>query len=116
MWKPWKGQNYKTRRLLLLGESCYSWIDSDGTVCHPQPEHPATMVGWTTCEPRKDQRFVTMLTRGLSGEQRPSVEQSKIAWDTVAFTNYVPVSVGIGPGERPSYEMWKQASDEWAAI
>ena len=44
MWDPWIGPGYKDRRLLLLGESCYSWVDkSTGELCHPDIDHPISL-------------------------------------------------------------------------
>jgi len=116
MWTPWIGCDYDSHRLLLLGESCYSWDGEDGVVVHPQPNHPEVIVREALGDPTGSGRFTNMLTRSLCQKEWPSSEQAKSAWSKVAFTNYVPVAVGFGPRVRPSEESWKQADDEWQDV
>jgi hypothetical protein len=115
MWEPYLGMNFKDRRLLLFGESCFSWIDeATGEHRHPQPNHPSLTIGWATQDvPRTDHRMCQMMTRGLCGEYAPSPETRRAAWATVAFTNYVAVTVGDGPRVRPTKAHWNQAAGEW---
>lgn len=46
------------------------------------------------------------LTRGLAGEEMPCRERRCKVWNLVAFTNYVPETVGEGPRVRPTRKMW----------
>jgi hypothetical protein len=115
MREPYLGTSFKDRRLLLLGESCYSWID-EGTSerCHPQLDHPSLTVCWAIQDvPRTDHPMCQMMTRGLCGEYAPSLEARRAAWASVAFTNYIPVTVGVGSRVRPKKAHWEMASNEW---
>ncbi|MCJ2111923.1 hypothetical protein MKK64_12025 [Methylobacterium sp. E-025] len=111
MWQPWRGRNYNNR-LLLLGESCYAW-HNEGQLIHPEPNHPVNIVEAAIEEPPGYGRFMRCLTRSLCGVEHPTEAQAQEAWDTVAFTNYVPLSVGVGPSMRPSAAAWTQAYNEW---
>jgi hypothetical protein len=115
MWEPYLGMNFEDRRLLLLGESCFSWIDEvTGELRHPQPGHPGLTISWAIQGiPRTDHPMCQMMTRGLCGEYAPSLETRRAAWATAAFTNYVPVTVGDKPRVRPKKAHWNQAADEW---
>lgn len=111
MWEPWVGSSYAQRRLLLLGESCYSWRE-DGELVHPQPDHPQMLAKWAMSEPNGSISFLRKLTRGLCGVEAPTVQQSREAWESVAFTNYVPVAVGEGHSINPTRAHWNQAAQE----
>lgn len=115
MWLPWQGTNYAARRLLLLGESCYSWRENE-TLVHPQPDHPIMLAEWAMAEPNDSIGFLRKLTRALCGVERPSVEQAQVAWQSVAFTNYVPVAVGEGHAANPDRNAWRQAAEEWPDV
>jgi hypothetical protein len=41
--KPWKGSEYEPLRLLILGESAYSWME-EGELRHPSENHPTVIV------------------------------------------------------------------------
>lgn len=45
--KPYKGSQFASTRLLLLGESTYSWTEKGETV-HPSAHHPKDCVDWIT--------------------------------------------------------------------
>ena len=111
MWTPWQGQNYEARRLLLLGESCYSWREN-GELIHPQPDHPVMLAEWAMAEPNTSISFLRKLTRALCGVEAPSIEQAQTAWQSVAFTNYVPVAVGEGHAANPDATAWARAASE----
>ena len=112
MWQAWQGNRYRERRIMLLGESCYDWRE-DGTLVRPLPNHPINIVRDAIEGPPGSSRFMTCLTRAVCGVEWPTTAQSSAAWHSVAFTNYVPVSVGEGAGVRPTPAAWQQAKDEW---
>jgi len=117
MWEPYLGTSFKDRRLLLLGESCYSWIDKAGERCHPQQDHPKLTVGWAIQDiPRTDHPLCQMMTRGLCGAYAPSLDARRAAWASVAFANYIPVTVGDNPRVRPKKAHWDQAANEWCDL
>ena len=105
---PWRGELYDEHRLLLLGESAYSWVE-EGEIAHPSPRHAADSVE-NMLDGGKVGRFMTMVTCGLAGCENPTAEQSAAAWKKVAFFNYVTSTVGVGAGVRPSQEQWDQAA------
>ena len=115
MWTSWEGELYRDRRLLILGESCYDWVE-DGDVMQPQHDHPITLVNGQLKDPREQYRFMTMLTRALTGENSPDKRRRHEGWRSVSFTNYVPISVGVGSRIRPSREAWQQALIEWPKL
>lgn len=106
--EPWIGNAYAHTGLLLLGESAYSW-EEEGVVRHPSPYHATELVEWVKAGFSDANRFMRLLSRALSGTYEPSPEQLSTAWDRVAFTNYVPGTVGFGPRLRPSGKMWEAA-------
>ena len=110
--KPWVGENYDETRLLLLGESAYSWPDENSKLCHPTLNHPTIMVKEVLDNfgsANSNMRFMKMLSRGLAGKEKPSKELLRRVWQHVAFTNYVGGTVGEGPRKRPTSDMWKAA-------
>jgi hypothetical protein len=116
MWTPWIGKHYHARNLLILGESCYSWQGANGTIEEPQPDHPKMLVETQLNDPPEPIPFMVKLTRAICSEQAPSVDRARVAWGSAAFTNFVPVCVGFGPGTRPSDLAWRQAAEEWSAL
>ncbi len=112
MSEPWIGPHYAETRLLLLGESAYSW-EEDGTMRHPSDRHSIDMVEWATGDFLNAGGFMTMLSRAITGTYSPSTAQLRHAWDRVAFTNYVTGSVGVGARVRPSNDMWYKAQQRF---
>lgn len=109
--RPWVGEHYDETRLLLLGESAYSWRDGNNQLRDPTPDLPTEMVKEVLDDFRSadDMRFMKMLSRGLAGEEEPSKEQLYYVWNRVALTNYIGGTVGEGPRKRPTSGMWKAA-------
>ncbi len=115
MWQAWIGSKYEGRGLLILGESCYAWQE-DGKLRQPQPDHPIFMAQDAMTAFPRGQRFIDMVSRGICNKYAPNLEEVVSAWETIAFTNYVPNCVGTGARVRPSPEAWKQAGDEWQLV
>jgi hypothetical protein len=97
----WRRAQYEDTRLLLLGESAYSWME-DGEVVHPSPRHAVELVE-DVIENFPTQRFMNTLSRAITSEKYPNKEHLRLAWNRVAFTNYVEGSVGIGSRIRPTH-------------
>lgn len=116
MWEPWVGSGYGERRMLLLGESCYDWLGEGGELIRPQPDHPTMLAKWAMESPPTKQRFVAKVTRAICRAQWPTVQQAQDAWQSVAFTNYIPVSAGEGSDAHSSRAAWKQAEAEWPGL
>jgi hypothetical protein len=113
--KPYKGSHFALTRLLLLGESAYSWTEKGETV-HPSAHHPRDSVDWITSDfYGKGLRFLRTLSRGITNEEHPKPDQLKAAWDRVAFANYVPGTIGEF-GSRPRKEHWDRARSEFPAL
>lgn len=106
----WVGSEYDAGRLLLLGESAYSWREEDDIV-DPGPSHAENLVRGAISGQRG--RFMTMLTRALAKSDHPSTEQAQAAWDRAAFLNYVDGTVGIGARIRPTDEQWYAATQSF---
>lgn len=117
MWNPWVGSRYAERRTLLLLESCYAWEDEESQeILLPTPDHPRVIVEAEIKKPLSNAQTINRLTRAVSGCQWPSPEQAEAAWNRYAYTNYVPVSVGLGSSARPTENAWKQAAEEWPTL
>jgi hypothetical protein len=113
MFEPWRGANYESTRLLLLGESAYSW-EEDAHIIDPSPHHPVEIVRHIVDDfDYGGLGFMRTLTRGLANEEWPSKERCELVWNKVAFTNYVPGTVGHKARVRPSPDKWKQAKLEF---
>ena len=95
MFQPWKGSKYDVTRLLILGESPFSWWEDD-ELRHPLPQHFIEMFKWAIDSFPDCGRFFAMVSRGLANEENPSKERLKFVWDRAAFTNYVSGTVGDG--------------------
>lgn len=119
MSEPWVGQHYETTRLLLLGESAYSW-EENGQVRHPSDRHNCDLVEWAINDfpgcVRGRLGFIVKLSRALANEENPTSEHLQFVWDRVAFTNYIDKSVGSEPRIRPSEDLWKTAHDSFPAF
>jgi hypothetical protein len=114
----WKGRHYDVTRLLLLGESSYSWHEN-GKLRHPSPHHSSDIVKWVIDDFEGhlgNMPFMITLSRALANEQCPSRDRLRFVWSRVAFANYVTDSVGVGARIPPSAEMWKKAEREFPAL
>lgn len=110
MFTPWKGNLYDRTRLLLLGESAYAW-EEEGKRVDPSPAHSVECVEYAISD--FGGSFFRILTRALANEEYPTKDRRAQCWSLAAFNNFVPVSVGLGAGVRPTAEMWVQGHDEF---
>ena len=116
MWEPWVGAGYEDRRVLLLGESCCDWRDRSGVMQYPQVDHPSMIVYEARDMPFEGAATIRKLTRALSHCETPTPAQASAGWDRVAFTNYIPVSVGHGARIPKARAMWLQGEAELPAV
>lgn len=118
MWQPWIGHRYGQRRLLILGESFFDWRDkTTGALTKPSVDMPTEVAECAITNPAQPiSRTVNKITQMICGCQKPTPEQSFEAWHSIAYTNYVPSSVGEGPTPRPTSAAWKQALAEWPQL
>ena len=107
MAEGWVGNEYGKNRLLLLGESAYSWLEGEEEM-HPTPQHAKILVRLAL--EGEQGPFMRKLTRGISGCFEPTPEQTAAAWNRVAFINYVDGTVGFGARVRPSEDQWHAAA------
>lgn len=108
MSEPWVGSAYGDKRLLLLGESTYSWLDQNGTVREPSVRHAIELVE-DVIDNFPTNYFMNCVSRAITGADAPDQAQLGEAWSRVAFTNYVAETVGMGSRLRPTLEMWQDA-------
>jgi len=100
--KPWIGKYYEKgihgKRILILGESHYDCYEETSTIecINIQLKGKET---W---------RFFTNITITFLNKH-PSLEDKYNFWHSVGFYNYIQESVGDGPRERPTKEMWDNA-------
>jgi hypothetical protein len=108
MFEPWIGPHYDATRLLLLGESAYSWTGRDSTLQHPTPDHCRKLVEWVVggleeCRSGPEKLpFMVKVSRALANDVWPTEKHLRHVWDHVLFTNYVREPVGHGSRVRPS--------------
>jgi hypothetical protein len=115
MFKPyWKGKEYPKTRLLILGESAYSWWEND-RLNHPTPDHICESVQYAITNLADSSRFFVMVSRALANHETPSEARLRAVWERVAFTNYVAATVGEGARTRPADAMWAVAKAEFRA-
>lgn len=104
--KPWIGQNYASgregKRVLVLGESHYAWENA--------PERPE----WTRHYIQKGiegvkHKFRTRIAATFAGRILTTEAERHEFWHSIAFANYIPVSVGEAPSQDPTEDMWKAA-------
>ena len=112
--QPWIGERYWTGlegcRTLVLGEAHYEW------------EKNQTLWPELTIECVREQRdgewtkqFWTNIVVAFLG-YRPSLEDKKKFWDSMAFYNYIQESVGFGARVRPTRSMWLQAEQPFFSV
>jgi len=114
--KPWIGNEYGARRVLLLGESAYSWWDEAGVRHDPSAAHSTQLVDEAIGNFEASPNFMRTVSRGLANDYAPTPVQLRATWATVAFTNYVDGSVGDGARVRPSPAMWRAAAGVWLTL
>lgn len=95
---------------MVLGESHYEWL-----------EEQTLAADWTQQSIENDitgkkHRFRTRVAAVFLGHSPSSPEERGAFWHSVAFTNYIPVSVGKGAKTRPDEKMWAAAIPRFAAL
>lgn len=97
---PWVGANYslQTSRVMILGESTFR---SDA-----RPNYTIDCIQEIIADQGR-YRFWTNIAIALLG-RKPSRDETRNLWHSVAFHNYVQESVGDGPRIAPTDEMWKR--------
>ena len=113
-YNPWIGETFEHGSgLLLLSESAYKWDDDE-----PGPDHPLlnTVKAWSLDQERWDRPgrskgvYARVMTRTLTGEQRPDLAKRTSAWNAVAYSIYVQ-RVMVGPNARPSKQDLEDGKD-----
>jgi hypothetical protein len=115
----WKGEAYAQgsnilggARLFILGEAHYHDEASVGTLI---PNITIDVInlylndqlGSNATFFRRVERLVSKrFSQGLNRAERENF------WHSVIFSNYIPVVVGNGPGERPTEELWNGSAGQ----
>jgi hypothetical protein len=113
-WMPWQGKKYSITRLLILGESAYSW-ERDGKVIHPDASHPKIQLQhWM--ENFGEQKFFTAMGRALSGKEAPTYGELERAWNDYAYSIFVQGTVGVGANKRPTHRQFAESKTHFRIL
>lgn len=122
MAKPWIGKDYGSPdnmlggwRLMLLGESHYS---KDHQVGDEIPEMTRDVVAWHIRTAAKGGfRFFNRIEKLVCRSLKTGPASSAAFWDSVIFSNYIPVLAASRPREKLDGALWsKRAADEFRDI
>jgi hypothetical protein len=105
--QPWTGKNYRCGfnglRTLVLGESHYESLNN--SAINDSPDETVESIqeqvngDWSKA-------FWTKIATALTG-QKPTLDDKKQFWDSVAYYNYIQESAGFGPRVRPAAQSWE---------
>lgn len=114
--QAWVGEQYGAstvmggKRVLVLGESHYEWLDNQKLeVTWTRQFIEASIKG-------SKQVFSTRVAATLAGRLLTTEKERHDFWHSIAFANYIPVSVGRGPKANPTEEMWEAAIPAFAKL
>lgn len=116
MFETWIGENYRETRLLFLGESAYAWKTENGKIHIPKEDHSISVAKNAISDRYKAQPFVKALNRALCGKKDPTKDELSIAWNRIAFTNYIQTPVEPFPRKRPTGKQWKAAPADFLRL
>lgn len=113
--KPWIGDNYASqgylgKRVLILGESHYEWLDDQSLASDWTQQFIEN--GFSG----KMHRFRTRVAAVVLGRRPTADDDTRSFWHSIAFANYIPVSVGKGANARPTEAMWEEAVPRFAEL
>ena len=117
MWEPWVGRDYYRQRCLLLGESHRGWLNGErGDLAYPPADAPSCAVHFAQRRPLDGRPSMVRLTRALCNCDNPTAEQATNAWNSVAFTFYLPVTSDSVHGRATRAASWRDAAQEWSRL
>lgn len=115
---PWIGPDYfnskKSEKVLVLGESiyCCTPYSCKNPLCKNQIKDIVTK----QIEVKEKNRFYTSIAK-LCTKNKPFNLKEKINfWNSVAFYEFVQVSVGTKRQQRPSEAMWNDAAKPFTEL
>jgi len=108
--KPHLGKGYKPGGLMILGESHYPYDEyGDGSVYKPKGEtHCVQHIRWLISKYHSDEwipPFDVCLSKALTGSEKPTCDQLRVAWRNVGFANYIGGSTD--DSKRPKSQQFK---------
>jgi hypothetical protein len=106
--KPWKGTNYESARLLILSESAYSWVEN-GERVDPPPSHPTSTVRHLGIKYFGGNKYFRDLGRALCGKESPTRSELEKAWNDCAYSIFVQGTVGLSAKSRPTKTQFDEA-------
>jgi hypothetical protein len=115
MFSTWIGSNYKSTRLLILGESAYEWKTGDGKIHTPKRNHSQLVAKGAISGRYTAAPFTRTVTRALCGKYHPNKSKRDTAWNSIAFTNYIQTPVPY-PRKRPTAKQWNAAPGDFLRL
>jgi uracil-DNA glycosylase len=94
--QPFRGDRYQKTRLLVLGQSAYSWPDDEGKIEVPKRSHPTTSVRYSIENFEDTAAYFRHMARAPCGSETPTREQRKQAWHDYAYAIFIQGTVGKG--------------------
>ncbi|MES1181835.1 MAG: hypothetical protein ABUL44_03480, partial [Flavobacterium sp.] len=88
-WLPWVGDNYRSKKVLLVGESHYD--DNDGwLIYNTATRNFVNNQGLNSHNPNfKNRHFFQQIEKTLLNKEASSYEERSAIWRNVAFLNLV---------------------------
>jgi hypothetical protein len=121
--RPWIGSDYENgfnrKKILILGESHYCCNPGECDGCIDQTNE---IIKKQIDESRDDfesNRFYTKLAKLFLGKvvgQHISLDEKISFWNSVAFYNYIQMSVGNNAGIAPTEEMFEKSWESFQRL
>lgn len=115
---PWVGCNYKNSqkgtKVLVLGESIYCC--QPYTCANPLCCNQVIDIVTKQIEVKEKNRYYTSVAKLCSKYITFNLSEKIYFWNSVAFYEFVQVSVGTKQQQRPTQEMWEAAKEPFLEV
>jgi hypothetical protein len=113
---PWEGSNYAQGiagcKVLLVGESCYTWEDEEGLTQVPDAMHALTMIQWHLHG--NQMHFLSNIERTFLAAV-PTLSSPREFWNSVALYEFVQRPM-TSASHRPTAKDWRESWAPFQAV